>query len=111
MLAHLKRCGQWKYIWGLFEILGLGKKYFFISSFTKLKFTTCRIKKCESIIFVRSFESAGEVNQVEDKNQNWENHPGHLREGARFHCSQKIINMFDQGKMISDLMRILQNLS
>ena len=42
------------------------------------------------MIFVRSFESVVKVNQVEDKNQNWENHPGHLREGAQFNFSQKV---------------------
>ena len=58
----------------------------------KSKFAICRIKKCESIIFVRSFENGVKVvvkvNQVEDKNQNWENHPAHLREGAHFHLYQ-----------------------
>ena len=73
----------------------------------KLKFT-CRIKNYESIIFIRSFSSADKVHQVEDKNQNWENHPGNLRDGAQFNFSKKL---FDAGRMISDPMRIILNLS
>ena len=78
----------WGALWGK-----LGKTRFIYLMFPfhcKSNFAICRIKKCESIICIRSFGSIVKVNQVEDKNQNRENHSGHLREGAQFNFSQKV---------------------